>query len=381
MYLDPYLAHRGWSRDGFMAELAGRLDIGPDDALYLTGSFIDGMANVLSDIDVYLITRRSLDDRFTFANAIVLDFAGTTVDVEVFHPDDLRSLIDRVPVHPAGKSHDLRTSVTISPRQLKVLHNLCRSEVIESGSDTVEFVPSALRLSVARILFDHALLEMTALDADILGALTEGDAQSAGPMLFHYSGLLTGCLLAMNGETNPTEKWWPRLLDRLRHRAPSYGLPEHTHRGVRALLDAGYPIIEARLTDQYRLFRRLIHAANTIVPLGQAYLSTDAELAPTAVSEPTADPSDTGTGSRLPELHVRTRLRYDPGPGFVIVNAQADQIHYFDRPGFDLLTQFDGRTGADEAALRLAAPLGRRYDQVAAGFLQLRSFLTHYGYV
>jgi hypothetical protein len=384
MRLDHYLEINGLEKCAFFSEVARRLHIEGKDALWVTGSLVEDLGSRFSDVDFYLITERDLSNQLVFTNTIISQVSDVVIDVEVHAPEKIRSLIERLSAFPYDEDRDFRKSLVFSQGDLKLLHNLSKSDFAAAGPHRAPLEFRIDERGLARILFDRSLAHVNSLHSDILGAFTEGDLRTLGPLLNGYYWHLAALLLASHSFTNPGEKWRARNLERLKSMNGAYGLPAYSHSTCVKLFDGGAPTCAPRLSAQHDLFQRLAHAGNIIIPLGQErFLSgkSEAEITPddaTFAAEPRRHRRNAQAG--LPGLNKQTVIRYDRN-GFRLGNLGKRKAHYLNRRGFDILTQFDGTTDFRCAVSRLEAELKLSRSEITSHIQTFHTFLRDAGYL
>lgn len=234
--LHTALASRGMDVKTIVKALA----LQSDDAVYVTGSVVDGFGDAQSDLDIYVVCDRSSLEarRDTFDSERVvqqiqhdfgiayIDVGGAKLDVE-FHPRDkfdslLADLDDLRPVTREKLWKSFRSLGSFErPYALELLHrlrcswpldNLRAYEQLRSRLDEATFLDW-------NILF--ALMECEDFAKGVRRSLHEGDAQSACLKLRHFYDSLTDAILFSAGESLDRWKW---RLPKLRRIGEDQGL-------------------------------------------------------------------------------------------------------------------------------------------------------------
>jgi hypothetical protein len=240
------------------------------------------------------------------------------------------------------------------------------------------------RRSLCRVLFDRAAAIIPGQAADIAGLMDAGDVDSAAVSAQRLLGGTLDAVLAVNGDSNPSEKW------RLRR------LRDHFNRGLtRALPDvlqtfASYPATRDLFLlrswpgmDRPDALMEYAHACARLgrhaIPWGQRALQGSA--APPVHREPLHGRGLTnspGMSLALPRLAPDVMLRWR-GEVLVLFTAGGQTEMEVGPVTEEALTLFDGRTPLGVAAARLAA--GRPVEPAAMvqALIDLRTVLTAHG--
>lgn len=200
-----------------LADVIADIDPGPDEALFWSGSWLDGFANSRSDIDLYLVTARS---RFTGGVPEVTGpgmppmemtiVPGTTrLDLTVVPLDLLREVgrfldaLDTDNDYPTAWSDNLREFV----HRLTIGIPLVPDSPFEEFRSLVD--PEKFRGYLKRFYQNRA----DSLFEDVQGLLDEGETVAAALVARNRMEAAFDMYLATIGETNTrVDKWrWKKI--------------------------------------------------------------------------------------------------------------------------------------------------------------------------
>ncbi|HSC79327.1 MAG TPA: hypothetical protein VLC08_03145 [Chitinolyticbacter sp.] len=349
-----------------------------DEVLYVTGSLVEGLGNLRSDIDVYLITARAFDARTDFASVLIIPFEACPVDVEIVAPERIEVLIGRLARF--APDHDVdprRTATAFSAAELKLLHNLCQGAPLFGAARLAGWQARIVQRTLSRILFDLSQVYLGMLHLDILGQLEDGDAASAAQMIEQYRGHLIGALLAVLGNTNPADKWRLRLLERLtagRHATdlpPGYDLP-----GIVRQL-RGFRAPRSSVLVAFEAFMALQRLAHVIVPWGQRRFADPAAQHSAGIpARPAQAPPSLPDGDGvLPALSTELSLHFCGPDAYRLTALDEHCVIEVNQQAYAILLCFDGKTTLNQAAGRLAAHSGLAPDMLAGAIDDLQQVL------
>lgn len=353
MNLDRYLARHGGSLRGLTRSIKDQLGDRTGTVCYLAGSLIEGIGNTRSDIDVYAIADGS-PRHATFADVVIGDYKGVTLDIEFVASATIERLLDRLSQYPPDALRDHRVSATaFSFGELKVLHNLAIGHPILSESEFEELRQRCDEVALARVNFDRHQAYLGVLQDDALGFLEQGQLDAARCILRQMRSHLTGLLLAANGNTNPAEKWHFAALKRLGKSKKARILPHLATVDVIDELRALDKAIGSQ--DPFMTFRRINHLSLALVPWGLRQFCDQAASASTSAAcgrRPRAAGCKRSDGRKLPPLTLDAMAGYDDGGIWISKLAHPKRL-YLNPLAHELLLSFDGQTCVDEARKRL----------------------------
>ncbi|UXY14938.1 hypothetical protein N8I74_16700 [Chitiniphilus purpureus] len=331
-----------------------------DDVLYVTGSLVEGLGNLRSDIDVYLVTGRTFEARADFASVLIIPFEACPVDVEIVAPERIEALIGRLARFAPDHDVDPRRAATaFSAAELKLLHNLRQGVPLFGAPRLADWQARIVPRTLSRILFDLSQVYLGMLHLDILGQIEDGDAASAIQLIEQYRGHLIGALLAALGNTNPADKWRLRLLERLtagRH-APDLP-PGHDLPGLARQL-RGFRVSRPSVLVAFEAFIALQRLAHVIVPWGQRRFADPAAQHLTGSSVPVQpQPALPGGDGVLPALSIELSLRFCGPDAYRLTPLDEHCAIEVNQQAYAILLCFDGKTTLNQAAGRLAAHSG-----------------------
>jgi hypothetical protein len=397
MDIDFFFAQHKIRAEDICAAIKAHVGLESCEPLYLSGSLAEGLGNGTSDIDVFLVTDRRIQAE-SFGDAILIPFSPCSIDLEVLSLTALRDLIARLQAFPAEEERDVRSSMGFSPRDLTLLHRLLIGRPL-AAIDTFEELRSALAIqSLARLLFDQAAGLINSLALDIEGLLSEPDLDSAVVLAQRVLGATIDAILAVQGSTNPNQKWRFRRLRDQERAGFRYSLPpELTSASSYEALRALY-LLEGVTPEGYAAYtHRCLALARHILPWGQRIFVGAAHVPWLQVAFPTDHrqhvESSVGlnlvsTSSLTPDVLIARLPTVAPS---TCVSWRDNKLVLY-RMGDTLevgisdlmltaLYYFDGYTTLAEATAHLSCYTPAPAVQVARTFLDLQAFLGLYGFL
>jgi hypothetical protein len=196
------------------------------ETLLLVGSVPEGLANPLSDVDLFIIGERDLDEGVVVNESSRQEMSINSTDVpeiniEYWHAKDLEQLERRLtnvflllndPSLVGGPSK-LKKIERFDDPELFILHRI-RTGIVLANPEKAESWRQRLSLDKLPLyLVLHGLGTHNILREDAIAQVRYGDNLSALGMLRLAMDHLSSAVLASVGETNPYSKWRVRLLN------------------------------------------------------------------------------------------------------------------------------------------------------------------------
>jgi predicted nucleotidyltransferase len=337
---DDYLQSRGLVETEIIESVRAHIHLLPGEAIFASGSIVEGLGNLYSDLDLFVVTDRDVS-ALQAGPAIVLLSRETPIDIEVLSPEDIHRSVQRV-CSVYDKLDDPRHALGLTLKELDMLHRLSIGRPLvhpDVCAGYQELVPTA---HLARILFARAQSLINSLQQDIVGHIWAGDGDSARLIAQRLAGAAFDCLLATFGNTNPSEKWRLSKLTTL----PA--------RDVESLLN-GTPFGSLRDTalffltfmgacDSVEYCFEAVRLANALLPWCQYRLrgqTMDSRI-PISLERPASTRS-------LPSLDLLAQIRYEDD-ALCLSHIRRPINLLFNPLAHNLLLSFDGKTSPHEAA-------------------------------
>ncbi len=196
------------------------------ETLMLVGSVPEGLANPLSDVDVFIIGDRELDEGVVvnesdFQEVSINLCDGPEINVGYWRSKDLEQLEGRLretftllrdPSLVGGPSK-LKKIERFDFNELLILHRI-RTGVVLANPENAERWRQRLFLDQLPLyVILHGLANHNIYREDAIAQVRYGDNLSALGMLRIMTDHLASAVLASVGETNPYPKWRVRLLN------------------------------------------------------------------------------------------------------------------------------------------------------------------------
>jgi hypothetical protein len=196
------------------------------ETLLLVGSVPEGLANPLSDIDLFIIGERHFEEGVVVNESSRQEMSINSpdtpeVNVEYWHSHDLEQLERRLtnvftllrdPSLVGGPSK-LKKVERFDDPELFILHRI-RTGIVLANPENAERWRQRLSLDQLPLyLILHGVGTHNILREDAIAQVRYGDNLSALGMLRLSMDHLASAVLASVGETNPYSKWRVRLLN------------------------------------------------------------------------------------------------------------------------------------------------------------------------
>jgi hypothetical protein len=213
MDLLQFLNHRDTNLDAVVLAVKQHMGLLNDDILLAVGSLVEGLGNLKSDVDLFLITdrvRSELPEKEEFA----LFVGRCVIDLHILLYPEVKSLVDRLHAW-SDQPWDVSHSVNFSLAERTLLHRFLHGFhlVDPSPSRLAEITPN--RSVLCRLKLQTARQMARTIQVDLVGYHESGDYRTAAFSAQDLLGQAVDALTAGHGLTHPVPKWRHRLLDRL----------------------------------------------------------------------------------------------------------------------------------------------------------------------
>ena len=267
MNLAEFLLAKGTTLEQVVAIVQDQITLRPGDQLYVAGSLVEGLGNDTSDIDLFLVSERDISLKQT-GPAIIMHCGRAAIDLECWHPNQVKALLDKVPSNVDVTTADHRPSLAWSVGDIERLHRLASFQLVW-GEDrwlSTSFVDPSL---LAQLVFSRCLAICDAVHIDLVGASRVNDLDQTLLLSNKLLGHCVDALSAAFGQTNPAEKW---RLARLR-KVSALTSNEASIRLDKLFLELTAFDADAS-HDRIRHSRRALNFCNWIIPHSQRYFGS-----------------------------------------------------------------------------------------------------------
>lgn len=353
MDLEAYLKCHGLSVSDLKAAIDATIRCEPEDVLIVTGSLVEGIGNVHSDVDVFLVTGRDLGS-LSVGPIIPVPCGDRAIDVEWRDPAEFDALCDSVRHAAAG---DDRLALCVSQGDLNFLHRVAVGRPL---CDLATFNRFRARLDVdalRRVAMKRAIAEIGALQIDVVGLSRARDDATLLWALRRILSWTAQTLISAVGDTSSSEKWRLRKLRCVQ----SAGGPWAALAGAVADLFVDLACARELPGDARSVAARIVSLTNVVVPLAQAGRTpadtlADAFVYRGATRTGWSQCTESG-GVRLPHAAADLTVRWD-GSRYVARRVFGDAELVLNSVSLYLLVAFDGCRDAADVARSLAEAAG-----------------------
>jgi len=196
------------------------------ETLLLVGSVPEGLANPLSDVDLFIIGDRELDEGVVINESDFQEMSinvtnGPEINVEYWHSKDLEQLerrLDNVftllrdPSLVGGVSK-LKRIERFDDTELLILHRIRMGLVLANAENAEKWRQRLFLDQLPLYVILHGLGTHNIYREDAIAQIRYGDSLTALAMLRITMDHLASAVLASVGETHPYPKWRVRLLN------------------------------------------------------------------------------------------------------------------------------------------------------------------------
>jgi len=386
MTLEEYLSKRCTSVADIIQGVTDRLGFADNDFLFFAGSLVEGLGNYRSDVDLYLFTNRDLSTHFDFTNTVILSVQGIVVDVEVFQWAYIEKLMENLTDFPPAEDRDFRKSLSITVGQLKLLHAMKVGKLARGDVKRCKYLNNIDGISLARILFDRSVAQIMSIKTDISGALECGDYNTARYLLSNYYWHIASIVLAVNGYTNPSEKWRVKNFEALKANTNKFAETVMGHKYIVDYFLNEKNTYSSSDGDPFNRFQCLTYISNILIPMGEFMFQAGHEPGSNvlAVNQLHGSGARTvnmeGAKACLPRLHHEVMIRYR-NKGFMIAHGVKTTAQYINQIGFLFLVFFDGKTPYFDAISILEKNTGLNAIVIGQQLEHINQFLLEKSYV
>lgn len=192
--------------------------IDQDDIIYISGSFAEDFNNQGSDLDIYIITKKSINsslfnkDKFytqNFDYGIEVTLIGEPILISVFYisNEELSKLLTNVQFYINHKKINI-----INKRKLEFYHRVIKGIPIQNEDLFSELISEEEIKKFNLALFNNGIKYSENRHEDAIGALKSNDDWTAFLSSQISLNKAVESLLYLYGETNPSDKWLFRRL-------------------------------------------------------------------------------------------------------------------------------------------------------------------------
>lgn len=207
---DEYLYTKSIDRSSLQIAVEKNVEFEENDILFISGSVAEGYANHLSDIDLYLLTKRKIP---TIGNTGLLTFTcgSGIIDLEPYNPDNIYAIINELHSWKKGNQlDDPRIAMGFEGRE--ILHRILVGIPLAGNEQFWRIKNQIDTYALTRVSFDMAKQSISTAQQDLAGVLDSNDAPTAYFACQRLLGFAIDALLAKLGSTNPKTKWRTCLL-------------------------------------------------------------------------------------------------------------------------------------------------------------------------
>ncbi|MBO3747358.1 hypothetical protein J5X84_14875 [Streptosporangiaceae bacterium NEAU-GS5] len=188
---------------------AGRAVAGryaPGGLVFISGSLVEGIGNVTSDLDVFVVHDGPGEGGVDMGDySIEIDYTDDVrVDIEIRSADQLTKVVKVIGDCPPD---DSAAAATIAFEHLKLAHNVRTALPVTGHARLAELQAAFDWEKLARLLAVRFLGEYNASAEDAVGVIQAGDGETALLNSRRALGCAVDACLAANGATNCEPKW------------------------------------------------------------------------------------------------------------------------------------------------------------------------------
>jgi hypothetical protein len=243
--IDQFLDYHKLDRSMVLRELELQSTIDRGSVCLLSGSLAEGLGNVRSDLDLFILEDSNSEEDFNFS------IRDVVIDVKFLSRSNLDIYLSEL--ESAWKSCDDRVAYRFAENYSDILHRLLIAQPLTGDEENILKTTIDARF-LSDILIRRSTILASALQTDICGLTEDGDTRTAISTAEELLGAAVDCLLGASGNTNPNAKWrWRKLFSRF---------PK--------LADSIYRLRFDRNRLENKEFTELCsNVANTIIPIAQ----------------------------------------------------------------------------------------------------------------
>lgn len=342
MKFDEYLRSRELTETEIIGLLQAHIQLLPGEMVFASGSVVEGIGNIYSDLDLFVVTDRDLSSLRTGLPTVIL-CRETPIDIEVWSPEDIRRTVQRICSVCDKLDDDSRYALGPTLKELDLLHRFSIGRPLVHAEVFHEYRELAATASLSRILFARAQSVINILQQDVAGHLWEGDGESARLIAQRLAGAAFDCVLAAFGNTNPSEKWRLGKLTMLPAGEVESLLDRTPFRSLREA--ALFFLTFVGSGDCFEYCFEVVRLANALLPWCQYRLrghALDSRI-------PISRERPASASRSLPRLDLLTQIRLE-GEALCVSHIRKPTNLLFNSLAHNLLLSFDGETTPQEAA-------------------------------
>jgi len=356
MDLADYLLARGIALEELVSGIRKNIQFDPDDVLFAAGSLVEGLGNLKSDVDLYLLTSRD-DIACTSLNSFALVLNGSLIDVRIVPYSQAEDLLNRFTAWSKQPRHP-RRALGFSYEDRKMLHRLWSGQSLFNEETFSRFRAPLKDEEIARHKLDWSRFMASTIQIDLAGLYLAGDFPSMVFAAQDLLGLTADALLAGYGMATPNPKWRARQLG---------SLPDEWKKSVAvqpaepSVLDLFLKLHRAPesmvLRDVLQHSRRIVAFSRAVFPCMEHKL-----LGPPTVQIPRL-PALNGSGDRrgalLPCLDFDVQISYQDGRFEMWQLNESEMVFELSPLAYAMACLFDGETSKSDAIYRAASLVGQ----------------------
>lgn len=194
-----------------------------DKIVYLSGSLIEGYGNRYSDVDIFILTDKEIDNLgfgeelnvnaldYKSTNSIIVD--GTRFDIEVHHLKEIKNKIEQINEYKHLTSNNVFQVMWFN--YVDIFHHLINGVPIYQEEYFKELIGTLDRNKFYKIVSAMHLLKADGFLEDVEGTYEDNDYST----MYFTTHFMLHCVLkaylSFKGYTNTNPKWIVRALSEL----------------------------------------------------------------------------------------------------------------------------------------------------------------------
>jgi len=400
MGFDEFCSYHHIDLKDAYAALASYTELQPGEVLYLSGSLAEGLGNTKSDLDAFLITDRTLDLP-THGTIIIVPFEACIIDLELWSTSKAANAITLLQACPHAEERDPRLSLRFRHGDLAFLHRLLVGYPLTENHAFRSLQSRVDSRAVSRIIFDQSSAVIAGLVTDIAGLLQAADHDAAAVLAQRLLGFILDAVLAVQGNTNPSQKWRFQKLRHLEAEGFPYALPPClTVPSAYEYFLSLYLMRDLRRPDYIDYVHECLRLARHTLPWGQKLFCAHSpfdwiaerpdrrSIGDGGSLEPGGEPENRTSGvlgiddelQCLPMLEPEVTAWWQRGD-VILYGGRGKGELTVGEIALEALRYFDGKTTLGEAARRLSTITPASPRQLAQAITDLSICLGSYGFL
>jgi hypothetical protein len=373
MNLNGFLDSHGTTEIEISELITARLNLSSNDILFFSGSLVEELGNISSDVDAYVIIDSEKTDTSPENKQVTLEFDNFIIDIEIILYQQLEDILHRFE-RWALKPHGV---FIISDKEWLLLHRLVVGKKATKYSNFSKIQQRVSRDKLARYKLDYSINYITRLQIDLAGLRSDGDWKSMVFVAQELLGYVIDCLLAAYGYTSPAKKWRIRFLEQVSTSWESRLLGRHAGQlASDQYLKLHQMPVEISAESVYAQTLRIVSFSRQIVPWSEWVLhqKTIQEM-PGLIGNILQDKNYYSVTSCVPHLDIDVQFRYHEGRFLVYRVSQVSFQLEVSPEILSVLSLFDGQTPNDIMQKLLEQWFGYRNKQILQDVYTLLGFL------